>query len=414
VLISTDVPGEKRFTATVASRLSALGAISKGDRATGNNGLFDQETNDITSKYAKTALSQFFDDLNRERIQGMSIDDFQQQTGLRLLSEGRTLLSDLPPIHTFLNRILALPIYSQNLVFAEFEQRIRHRIAQAQESGTYDRGLETICSEYGFEIAESKVLHTQGNAETICHTIDKLTKPRLLRSEVAQGLISQGYKCYRHRKQLKLAIAAVVDSRTKMTGDVVDVVRVRYPVLDAQSADFRSIDRDDFTGWDELSPDANFWQEWDRTVEAVPEFVRKRFYLISGLLLPVWDKLPADSPKICRLQANDGRVLLGRSIDKGSIVPVLNKFGIDTSELLDAPTIFDLVWHERQKQTCGKWKLQVSYFKGEERLEILAVHERADLDWLRSIGCFTEMLNCQMRVFIPIGQAVEIIALLLK
>jgi phospholipid N-methyltransferase len=413
VLISTDVPGEKRFTATIASRLSALGAISKGDRDTANNGLFDRDTNDITSKYAKTALSQFFDDLNRDRIQGMSIHEFQQQTGLRLLSEGRTLLSDLPPIHTFLNRILALPIYSQNLVFAQFERRIRHRIAQAKEAGTYDRGLETIWSEYGFEVVESQVLHTQGNAETICHTIDKLTKPKLLPAHVARNLIGQGYQCYRHRKKSTLAIAKVADTRTKRDGSIVDVLDVRYPVSDTDWDSERK-DVDAFAAWDVLSPDADFWHEWDKTVATVPEFVPKRFYLMSGLLLPVWDKLPADSPKVWRLQANDGRVLLGRSIDKSSIVPVLNKFGIDTTQLLDAPTIFDLVWHHRQQQTCGKWKIEVRYFKGEDRLEILAVYERADLDWLRSVGCFTEMLNCQMRVFVPIDRAVEVIDLLLN
>ena len=413
VLISTDVPGEKRFTATVASRLSALGAISKGDRATANNGLFDQDTNDITSRYAKTALTEFYTDLNRNRIQGMSIHEFQQQTGLRLVSESRTLLSDLPPIHTFLNRVLALPIYSQNSVFAEFEQRVRHRIAEAKEAGTYDRGLETIWSEHGFEVAESKVLHTQGNAETICHTIDKLTKPKLLHVDVASNLTAQGYQCYRHRKKLILAIAKVVDTRTKRDGSIVNVLDVRYPVAGADFK-FERTDVDDFTAWDVVLPDADFWQEWDKTVVTAPEFVRKRFYLMSGLLLPVWDKLPADSPKVWRLQANDGRVLLGRSIDKSNIVPVLNKFGIDTAQLLDGPMIFDLVWNHRQKQTCGKWKLQASYFKGEDRLEIVAVHDRADLDWLRSIGCFTEMLNCQMRVFVPIDRAVEIVDLLLK
>ena len=44
----------------------------------------------------------------------------------------------------FLNRLLALPIAEQNTLFAELEERIAALVAEAMESGTYDRGVETI------------------------------------------------------------------------------------------------------------------------------------------------------------------------------------------------------------------------------------------------------------------------------
>ena len=64
VLVTTNVKGEYRFTATIASRLGQLGAISKGQRDTANNGLFDEEVNNFSSQYAKVALGEFFADLN--------------------------------------------------------------------------------------------------------------------------------------------------------------------------------------------------------------------------------------------------------------------------------------------------------------------------------------------------------------
>jgi P-loop containing NTP hydrolase pore-1/C-terminal domain on Strawberry notch homologue len=413
VLISTDVKGEMRFTATVSSRLSALGAISKGDRATGNNGLFDEDTNDITSEYAKVALGEFFADLGRNLIPEMSLAEFERRTGLKLSGENGALATgDLPKINTFLNRLLALPIYEQNLVFAEFETRIQRRIAQAKSLGIYDRGVETLWSKYGFEIIDSQVLHTQNNAETICHTIDKLTKPYLIDSRSAQIILAQGYDCYRHRKNGSLAIAIVADARTKRDGSIVATLNVSYPVAGKES---ERIDVTDFTSWDKIIAERDYWHKWDETVAQVPDFVRNRSHLISGLLLPIWDKLPSQSPKVVRLQANDGRVLIGRSIEAQDLPQTLGKFGMNIDKLMDAATIFHLVWDGDGNYTVGgKWCLRKSYFKGGFRLEITEVYDRSDLGWLRSIGCFSEMLQCKMRVFMPIDLAEKIIEILMK
>jgi hypothetical protein len=41
---------------------------------------------------------------------------------------------------------------------------------------------------------------------------------------------------------------------------------------------------------------------------------RERLYLATGLLLPVWDKLPTDFVRVSRISAADGRSLLGREV----------------------------------------------------------------------------------------------------
>src|SRR3546814_5127457 len=57
--ISTDVKAEKRFLSTIARRLDTLGAITKGQRQTGGQGLFRAEDN-LESAYAKAALRQLY------------------------------------------------------------------------------------------------------------------------------------------------------------------------------------------------------------------------------------------------------------------------------------------------------------------------------------------------------------------
>jgi len=52
--IATDVKAEKRFLSTIARRLDTLGAITKGQRQTGGQGLFRADDN-LESVYARAA-----------------------------------------------------------------------------------------------------------------------------------------------------------------------------------------------------------------------------------------------------------------------------------------------------------------------------------------------------------------------
>ena len=57
--IATNVKAEKRFLSTIARRLDTLGAITKGQRQTGGQGLFRPEDN-LESHYARDALRQLY------------------------------------------------------------------------------------------------------------------------------------------------------------------------------------------------------------------------------------------------------------------------------------------------------------------------------------------------------------------
>ena len=53
--VTTDVRGERRFISTIARRLDSLGALTRGQRQTGGQNLFDPADN-LESSYAKEAL----------------------------------------------------------------------------------------------------------------------------------------------------------------------------------------------------------------------------------------------------------------------------------------------------------------------------------------------------------------------
>ena len=111
--IATDVKAEKRFLSTIARRLDSLGAITKGQRQTGGQGLFRPEDN-LESVYARAALRQLYMLLYAGKVEGCSLQRFVDATGLTLTDRDGSLKEELPPISQFLNRLLALTIDLQN------------------------------------------------------------------------------------------------------------------------------------------------------------------------------------------------------------------------------------------------------------------------------------------------------------
>jgi P-loop containing NTP hydrolase pore-1/C-terminal domain on Strawberry notch homologue len=414
VLLTTNIKGELRFTSTISSRLASLGAITRGQRDTGcSSGLFDEDTNNFSSQYAKSALGEFFADLRRDGIGGISMSEFCNFTGLRLVNDSGQLLDTLPQMNTFLNRLLALPIGLQNILFGEFEQRISDRIEQAKAAGSYERGVENLFGDGGFEVIETQILNTHSSgAETICYSIDKLNKPHSISTDSAQQIANtQGFNFYRHAKTGNLAISGLIDKRIKRDGSAVDVMAIYQPV---SSKSWHKLDLPDFEKiWIPEIPTNQYWKQWQQLIDLAPEFDRERIYLICGLLLPVWKQLPDSNPKVFRLQTNDGRILLGRAIDPHQIEKVFGNFGLKDLIKLNAEDIFKLVWEHRQTKSVGQWELQRNYYKGVDRLEVLAVYGSDKIDWLKAMGCFTEIIQHRTKVFIPIDNATEIIDRLL-
>ena len=163
--IATNVKAEKRFLSTIARRLDTLGAITRGQRQTGGQGLFRPQDN-LESSYARDALRQLYVLLVAGKVEGCSLQTFEDATGLKL-TDSNGIKDELPPITTFLNRLLALTIELQNILFTAFEQLLNARIEGAIASGSYDLGLETLTAE-SFVVTDRQTIYTHpgSSAET--------------------------------------------------------------------------------------------------------------------------------------------------------------------------------------------------------------------------------------------------------
>jgi C-terminal domain on Strawberry notch homologue len=113
-------------------------------------------------------------------VEGCSLQTFEDATGLKL-TDANGMKDELPPITTFLNRLLEVTIDLQNVLFTIFEQLLTARIEGAVASGTYDVGLETLRAE-SFVIADRRTIYTHPGtgAETRLLTVAQRVRNRPL------------------------------------------------------------------------------------------------------------------------------------------------------------------------------------------------------------------------------------------
>ena len=65
--------------------------------------------------------------------------------------------------------------------------------------------------------------------------------------------------------------------------------------------------------WREANSE-EFRQAWETEVVALPELTESTFHIVTGLLLPVWNRLPDETARVYRLQTDDGERIIGRLV----------------------------------------------------------------------------------------------------
>ncbi|KAJ8138161.1 hypothetical protein OY671_008626, partial [Metschnikowia pulcherrima] len=162
--VTTDCRGERRFISTIARRLDALGALTRGQRQTGGQNSFDAADNS-ESEYAREASTIWYRLLHAGKSTSTTFAAFCTRTGSKSEHEGGSV-EQSPPIQRWLNRILALPIVSQNAIFDEFLGLVEARIEAAKKAGTFDAGVETVVADRSTIVEERDSFRDKGGATT--------------------------------------------------------------------------------------------------------------------------------------------------------------------------------------------------------------------------------------------------------
>jgi hypothetical protein len=362
----------------------------------------------LESPYAKAALRQLYHALYSEKLDCCSLKDFEAHTGLALTDKEGYLKEELPPIAQFLNRVLALRIELQNSLFEAFEVRLESKIEDAISTGSYEVGVETLKGD-SFRVLECQVIyiHPQTQAQTHCVKIERKRKAEILRFKEALEIVEryQG-KFVANDRSGRIAIAVPTNSTVTDDGAIVSRVNLIRPTANEKM----SVEQFRASTWQEVSQET-FQQLWQQEVSQAPEFEVDSFYLITGLLLPIWNRLDAENMRVFRLQTDNGEKLLGRLVHAENIGAVYRNLGINETPKLTADEVLQAAFKRREVVPLVRgWQLRSSSVMGNQRLEITGIRQEAEVTCLKAIGCMTEMINWKLRVFIPVNeQAVTII-----
>jgi len=374
-LVTTNIKGQKRFTSTIARRLDQLGALTKGQRDTGS-GMFGAKDN-LETDLAGDSLREFYIRLGKNQIEG--IDGLKTLDRLGLKEKftdefGRFKINDglARDIGKFLNRILALEVDEQNVVFDAFTSIYEMELEAAIQAGTLDTGMETVKADK-VEILDDKVIREGDTSSASTHYIQAkiYTKPKLITtvSEMAQrrtGFVG----IYKLENDSVRAVYRIADKTTPW-GEIQKQYRLVSPNMGSKTS-----------VWNERTLKAKAtevrreeWQtEWDAEVARMPEYNESVLHMLTGTLLPVWNNLPQEgNTKVKRLVAADGSTYLGRVIDTDVIDSVLRQFSVGrTQEVFTGQQVMDKALKEGTRFQLRSMRTEIfrSKVSGQWRLEI--------------------------------------------
>ena len=390
--VATDVKAEKRFLSTIARRLDTLGAITRGQRQTGGQGLFRPEDN-LESPYARDALRQLYRRLFRGDVAGCSLGAFEDATGLSL-TDDNGLKDDLPPITTFLNRLLALTIDMQAVLFSAFEELLDQRIEGAIAAGVYDLGLETLRAE-SFRVTDARVIYTHPGSGAETQLLSIAEKRRNAPTALADALDWLDDPKTRLLVNSRSGRAAVqVPATSLMLDDGTIEPRLRLIRPTEASTVPAKIMED--THWLEADRTA-FAAAWTAELAEVPEFSETTLHIVAGLLLPIWKQLPQDETRVYRLQTDDGQRIIGRRVSPSWVATTL----ADDAPQLTAAQVHALVLEGKTVVRLAEgMELHRSRVMGVNRIELSGFLGAAK-DRLKADGFFSEIIAWKLRLFCP-------------
>jgi predicted RNA methylase len=396
--VATDVRGEKRFLSTIAKRLDSLGAITRGQRQTGGQGMFRPGDN-LESIYARDALRHLYDLIYRGKCACLSLEAFEEATGLSLCDGDGTLREELPPISTFLNRLLALPIDMQNKLFEEFEALLTSRIEGAIAAGLFDQGLETLTGEKLLVRSCETLAHHDSGAETSLLTIEQHEKLKPVTLPEILDAAKRGGRLLVNERTGRAALATPGPSLIGDEGEVIERLRLQRP-LTRESMALADLEH---SFWKQVDVDT-FSAAWQEELKGLPETRVNVLHLVTGLLLPVWQKLPQKSCRIFRLTTSEGERLIGRLVKQDDLAPLRAAFGLDAIDArLSTEDALALLLNEgRPIKIQDGMALRKSKVMGRDRIELIGFAE-SSVPSLKALGLVSEIIAWRLRLFVPTG-----------
>jgi predicted RNA methylase len=407
VLPTTSLKAQRRFMSSIARRMASMGALTKGQRDASGGGLFSAEMN-LENEYGAAAVYSLIEDASMGRGEVVTKDLLKKGMGLNLWDNNGSLVkTKIPSVPQFLNRLLSLDTKQMDDVFDAFYQRLSDNVEYARQNGTLDTGMETISAD-SIKLAEEQELAGSDLTGSTFYNKLELTDP--VRFTEFDDL-PHAYNPEFLKNQKSGKVYAIVPGKT-ITDVKTGKIKRLMEVIGVSGRRYMNEDEIDKSRYENLSKlsKPQLRAEWDNDIANSPKTRTKEMHVISGALLPVWDRLPASLPKIVRLQTDDGKQILGRVIRPKELTETLKRLGatIDQQRFTPEQYARKVLEGGATLELANGWKIERRQVSGEHRIEVTG-YKANDLDSLRKAGAFSEIIAYRGRVFIPTENAGDVL-----
>lgn len=407
-LVLLDLAGQKRLVNAVSKRLAALGALTKGERHSLSGELFRPE--DVTDPYGKAALARLYRSilLNERAYVGLGLRELER---MGVLNKEKTAVRDsfMSNVEQFLNRIMVLHVDKQNRIFELFYEQYLEVVESAKRSGAFDFGVEEVRARNLRSITEPQSLFVDpaSGARTMLHELEgEVDVDRHAFADVCWEHAKEGF--YRNlRSDRVYAASPHMDARP----DEVLLTAVKGPRHGVEryelATKFEPVEREEARAW--------WGAEYARTSATEP----KRFYILSGAIFPIYDKIMGSSGiqsvKIARAILIDGKALVGLNLSPSDVPSVKQRLGIGCAlaESSSADVVC-LLNNDALIELDNGWRLTKSRLAGDEIVELILNGIPANHEELNRYGFSQEIVHHKRRWFVVMEDAERVLTVLLQ
>ena len=415
IILSTNLGGERRFSATIARRLASLGALCKGDRKAADGGT-QLSRYTFESSLGRGTLSLLY----RRIFDGIAIPDLAnpmhalRDMGL-LNKDGEINDRDRYHIPRFLNRLLSLDCDRQNALFAYYATLFDQCVAHAKASGTFDDGVQDINALSITLAGEPELVYIDDTtkAETLHYTLSIETRSTRVTAEEAALLLEHSVGGFYRQTNGSIILATKSGTHTDHeSGNT----HLTYAVTKPEEARAYYINDTDLAKYQKVTTDSALtW--WKLYCQTVPETTFKELHLIAGAILPLWHRLKTTHDaqlKVVRVVTEDNQRIVGVMIPANRVQQVLRALGI-ASTISDPADIIDAILNDDdQIALVESLSLSRSKVYGTQYVELRGVTSHK-FDQFRQMGLLNMKIEFRERFFLPddSDQAVEVLKQLL-
>lgn len=416
ILCSTDAPGEKRFLSTIARRLEELGACTRGQRDAAGTGVFSASDN-LETEYAFTAITALLHRIAAGKCDEIPYEEWMEYTNFPLTDErdGKEKQITLS-VPRFLNKMLASPLWFQKKLMELFLSQLDATVEAAKGAGTFDTGIETLDA-LSIGIVKRQAIYEDPNSGAKTELVT-------LEAEYKTKTTSFGTALSRVREQRERYTSFQSGFVKSDTGSIYAVYPIGNTWVDNRGAAkpywklvsptrMETLQERPGYGYMHVTDD-DAAELWAAEFEAIGETVKVPVYIVSGTLLPVYDRLPNDQGKVMRVTMDNGERIIGRVIKEAELQMFLQRFNIDAQ-----PEVSEIVSRLHNRATVrltNSYVLRKVRFMDDARIECIVPRHLAmtAASTLRSFGLIHERVNYEHRFFLPVGNEEEVLSKLLE